>query len=42
LSNGQLRIYRPQVMKDNDNEQRSSPSVITNREDIKRPSEINS
>jgi hypothetical protein len=42
LSNGQLRIYRPQVMKNNDNERHSAPSVITNREDIKRASEINS
>jgi hypothetical protein len=42
LSNGQFRIYRPQVLKNNDNEQRSAPSIITNLKDVRRPSEINS
>jgi hypothetical protein len=42
LSNGQLRIYRPQVMQNNDNERRSAPSVITDLNDVRRPSEINS
>jgi hypothetical protein len=42
VSNGQLRIYRPQVMQNNDNERRSAPSVITNLNDVRRPSEINS
>jgi hypothetical protein len=42
LSNGQLRMYRPQVIKGNDNEQRSAPSVITDRKDVRRSSEINS
>ena len=42
LSNGQLRIYRPQVVKSTDNEQRSAPAVITNRQDVRRPSEVNS
>jgi hypothetical protein len=42
LNNGQLRIYRPQVIKSADNEQRSAPLVITKREDVKRPSEISS
>src|SRR4030042_616330 len=42
LSNGQLRIFRPQVMKNNDNEQRSAPSMITNLKDVRRSSETNS
>ena len=42
LTNGQLRIYRPQVLKTNDNERGIAPSVITDREDVRRPSEINS
>jgi hypothetical protein len=42
LNNGQFRIYRPQVMKNNDNEQRSIPSMITNLQDVRRPSERNS
>lgn len=42
LSNGQLRIYRPQVIQNNDNERRSAPSVITNLNEVRRPSEINS
>jgi len=42
LSNGELRIYRPQVMQNNDNERRSAPSVITDLNDVRRASEINS
>ena len=42
MSNGQLRIYRPQVMQNNDKERRSAPSVITDLNDVRRPSEINS
>ncbi len=41
LSNGQLRIFRPQVIQNN-NERRSAPSVITNLNEVRRPSEINS
>jgi len=39
LRNGQLSIYRPQVIKNNDSEQSSSPSRITNLQDVRRPSE---
>ena len=42
LSNGQLRIYRPQVMKNNDDAQRSAPTMITNLKDVRRYSETNS
>lgn len=42
LSNGQFSIYRPQLTKNNDNEQRSAPSMITNLQDVRRPSERNS
>jgi len=42
LSNGQLTIYRPQVMQNSDNERRSAPSVITDLNNVRRPSEINS
>jgi hypothetical protein len=42
LSNGQLTIYRPQIMQNSDNERRSAPSVITDLNDVRRPSEINS
>ena len=42
LSKGQLRIYRPQVVKTNDNERGIAPSVISDREDVRPPSEINS
>ena len=41
LSNRQLRIYRPPVMSTTDTEQRSAPAVVTSREDVRRPSEIN-
>lgn len=42
LRNGQFRTYRPQVMKNNDNQQRPSPTRITNLQDVKKPSERNS
>ena len=42
LSNRQLRIYKPQVVKADENEQRSAPTVITNRQDVRQASEINS
>jgi hypothetical protein len=42
LRNGQYRTYRPQIMKTNDNEQRPSPSRVTNLQDVRRPSERNS
>jgi hypothetical protein len=41
LSNGQLRIYRPQVIKSNEKEQKPAPSRITNLKDLKQPSERN-
>ena len=41
LSNGHFRIYRPQVMKNSDKEQKSVPSRITNLKDVKQPSERN-
>ena len=37
LSKNQFRIYRPQVMKNNDNEQKPVPSRITNLKDIRQP-----
>ena len=39
--NGQLSIYRPEVIKNNDNEQKPAPSKIVNMKDVKRPSERN-
>jgi hypothetical protein len=41
LSNGQLRIYRPQVIKNNNQAQRPAPSRIVNLKDVKSPSERN-
>ena len=41
LSNGQLRIYRPQVNRNNDKGQKPAPSRITNLKDVKRPAERN-
>jgi hypothetical protein len=41
LRNGQLSIYRPAVIKNNDREQRPAPSRITNMQDLKRPAERN-
>ena len=41
LSNGQLRIYKPQVTKNNENAKRSAPTVITNREDVRQQGERN-
>jgi hypothetical protein len=42
LKNGQLHIYRPQVKKNTENEQRLAPSRVTNLKDVKQPSERNS
>jgi hypothetical protein len=41
LSNGQLRIYRPIVTKNNDQGRKPAPSRIANLTDVKRPSERN-
>lgn len=41
LRNGQLRIYRPEVVKSTNQDQRPAPSRITNMNDVKRPSERN-
>ncbi len=40
MSNGQFRIYRPQVMKNNDRGQKPAPSRVINLKDVK-PSERN-
>jgi hypothetical protein len=42
LSNGQLRIYRPQVKKSNDGKQKPVPSRIVNVKDVKQPSQRSS
>lgn len=39
MINGQLRIFRPQLDRNNNNNQRSAPSRIIDIKDIKRPSE---
>ena len=39
LSNGQLRIYRPQIKINNDTKQKPVPSKIANLNNLKRPSE---
>jgi hypothetical protein len=39
FSNGNFRIYRPEVMKNNRNENNASPSRITDLKDVKQPSE---
>lgn len=41
IENGQLRIYRPQINKHNDREQKAIPSRISNLNDVKRPTERN-
>jgi hypothetical protein len=41
LRNGQLRIYRPQVMNNNNQGQRPAPSRIVDMKDVRRPSERN-
>jgi hypothetical protein len=41
LRNGQFRIYRPEVIKNNDKEQKPVPSNITNMKEVKPPSERN-
>ena len=42
INNGQLRIYRPQVMTSNDKQQKPAPSKITNVKDVKQPPQRNS
>ena len=39
MSNGQLRMYRPEVRRNNDNERTPTPSSITNLRDVRRPTE---
>jgi hypothetical protein len=39
LSNGQLRIYRPEVKKNNVSGQKAVPTRISNLRDVKRPTE---
>ena len=39
MINGQLRIFRPQIDRNNNNNQRSAPSRIIDIKDVKRPSE---
>jgi hypothetical protein len=39
FNNNHLRIYRPEVSKDNSIEHRSAPSRITNLKDVRQPSE---
>jgi hypothetical protein len=42
MNNGQLRIYRPQVIKNNGTQQKPAPSRITNLKDVKQTPERNS
>jgi len=39
LGNGQLRIYRPQVVKNNNNGQKPTPTRVSNLKDVRRTSE---
>jgi len=41
MKDGQLSIYRPQVIKNNGGERRAAPSRVVNLKDVKRPSERN-
>jgi hypothetical protein len=41
LRNGQLKIYRPEVVKNYSREQRPAPSKVTNLKDVKSPIERN-
>jgi hypothetical protein len=41
LRNGQLRIYRPEVIKNDESAQRPAPSRVTNLTDVQRPAERN-
>jgi hypothetical protein len=41
LRNGQFHTYRPQVIKNNDSQQRPTPTRVTNLQDIRPPSERN-
>ena len=41
MKNGQLNIYRPEVIRNNDKEQKPAPSKITNMKDVKASSERN-
>lgn len=42
VSNGQMKIYRPQVQKENATGQKPAPAKVTNLHDVKSPSERNS
>jgi len=42
ISNGQLRIYRPQVVKNNTNGRQSVPVRVTNMNDVRRTKSTNS
>jgi hypothetical protein len=42
ISNGQLRIYRPQVVKNSPNGRKSAPSRVTNMNEVKRTPANNS
>jgi hypothetical protein len=39
VRSGQMRIYKPQVSRNNDNEQRPAPARIVDLKDVNRPSE---
>jgi hypothetical protein len=39
LTNGQYRIYRPEVVKNTDNAERTAPTTVTILEEVKQPSE---
>jgi hypothetical protein len=41
VNNGQLKIYRPQVQKENGNGQKTAPAKVTNLHDVKPASERN-
>ncbi len=41
LRNGQLQIYRPEVKRNGDKEQKPAPTKIVNLKDVKRPPERN-
>ena len=41
LNNGRLTIYRPEVTKNSEREQKSAPSRLTNLKDVRQSSERN-
>jgi hypothetical protein len=41
MRNGQMHLYRPEVTKNNDREQRAAPARIVNLKDVRQPSERN-